>query len=150
MSLHRFPRSPRIAALHCSDLWFHNFANFHQLGRPIRSTALENPVERLAHGIRIAIRDERPPSGKGVHESLFVERLDRLTNGRSADTKLLCELALCRKLISLLQSTFEDGFLYLLNNLLIKTRSLDYLIHELSSDEPVFPPRRISARFCLS
>jgi len=100
----------------CSDLGFQNFANFHQVGRSIWSTALENPVERLAHGIRIAIRDERPPSGKGVHESLFVERLDRLTNGRSADTKLLRELALCRKLISLLQSTFEDGFLYLLNN----------------------------------
>jgi hypothetical protein len=84
-------------------------------------TALENTVQRLPHGVRIAIGDKRPASGKGVHKPLFVERLDRLTNRGSADTELLREFAFRRKLIALFQLALEDGLLDLLNDLLVKT-----------------------------
>src|ERR1700676_3191110 len=126
---------------------FQNFANLHQVSRPVWLAALENAVQRLPHGIRIAIGDERPAPRKGVYKSLFVQCLDRLANRGPADTKLLREFAFRRELIARLQSTLEDGFFDLLDDLFVKARSLDYLIHEVFSTEPVFPPRTAWRRF---
>src|SRR5712692_5668233 len=127
------------------------------MGRPVWSTTLQNTVQRLAHGIRIATGDECPASGISVHKPLFVEGLDRLTNGGTADTKLLREFAFRRKLISFLQSTLEDGFLDLLNNLFVKTRRLDHLIHDLilrqtsfSAAQNAFASQAQSRAYCAT
>ena len=83
------------------DLRLQNFPNFHQVGPAIRIAALDNPVQRPAHGIGGSIRDKRSAARKRVDQPLFLKRFDGFANRGSADAELLGKVALRGKLAAL-------------------------------------------------
>src|SRR5271169_1312370 len=82
----------------CRDLRLQNFPHFYQIGPSVWFAALDNSVQRTAHGIRGSIRDESSAAGKGVDQTFLLKRFDRFAISRPADTELLGKIALRRKL----------------------------------------------------
>src|SRR5579863_2918989 len=90
------------------DFWLQYFACFHQKRPAVGIAALDDAVQGAAHGIRGAVRDECPAARERVDQPLFLQRLDRLANRRSADAELLGEVSLGRELAAFGQFALYD------------------------------------------
>src|SRR5579862_1545543 len=113
------------------DFRLQNFPYFHQVSQAVRLAALDNPVQRPAHRVRGPIRDKSSAPRKRVDQTLFLKGLDGFAYCRPADAELPRKIALRGQLAALAQFALADGFLNLLNDLLVEPRSLDNFVQEI-------------------
>lgn len=111
------------------DPGLENRASFRQMSRAFRLADFDHEVERLPDGLSGAIGDESSTTGKSFDQAFFAKSLDGLAHGGAADPEALREFAFGGELIARLQSAFDDGFLDLLNDLLVETGGTNEFVH---------------------
>src|SRR5579864_3057858 len=114
------------------DLRLQNFPNLYQVGPAILIAALDNPVQGPAHGIRGTVRDKCSAARKRVDQPFFLKRFNGFANGGSADAELFGKVALRGELAAFSQFTLENRLFNLLDDLLVKPRSLNDFIQEMT------------------
>ncbi len=111
------------------DLRFQNLAHLHQVAPGFRPADFDHQTERVAHGARRPVDDERPAPGLDLDEPLFTQRLDRLANGRATHAELLGQLTLGRQLIAHLRLPRQNSPLDLFDDLFVEPARMNRLIH---------------------
>ncbi len=118
----------RVAARR-RDLRLQNRAHLGQVGGPVRLPDLDHQSSdcRMACEVPFVMKVPRPEIS--FHQSFFAKRLNGLPDGGSADAESLRQVALRGELVPWFKRALEDGFLDLLNDLLVEPRRANCFVH---------------------
>ncbi len=111
------------------NLRLENRSHLGKMRGTFRLPDLHHQVERLPHRLRGAIGDECAAPRVSFDQSFFAQRLNRFAHRGAAHAEALRQLAFCRQLIARLQIALDDRFFDLLNDLFVKTRRSNQLVH---------------------
>src|SRR5580704_4521373 len=112
------------------NLRLKNRAHFRQMNGPAGLANLDHQSQRLANCLRGAVGDEGSASGIGLDQSFFPQCLYRFPYRSPTHPEALRQISLSRQLIASLERALQHRFFDLLNDLLVKSRCSNRLVHK--------------------